>query len=103
MTAPFIPPADDSSVQMLRAVFGKIIDGLTGLPSAVVESPQATMLAAAFEYFNSGILFFGSILLTWITLTGTTHTANDGEALVETGPLCGRQCGQLAQQAHLYL
>ena len=81
MTAPFAPPADDSSVQILRAVFGSIIDRLAGTSAAIVQSPQSTMLSAAFEYFNSGILFFGSILLTWITLTGTMHTANDGEAL----------------------
>ena len=81
MTVPFVAPTDDSSVQMLRAVFGSIIDRLAGAASMVAQTPESSMLAAAFEYFNSGILFFGSILLTWVTLTGTMHTANDGEAL----------------------
>jgi conjugal transfer/type IV secretion protein DotA/TraY len=66
---------------MLRRVFGSIIDHLAGSTTAVQQTIESSMLAAAIGYFNSGVLFFGSILLTWVTVTGAAHTANDGEAL----------------------
>lgn len=39
------------------------------------------MLGTAFGFFNGGVLFFGSIVLTWVTVFGLTNTANDGQVL----------------------
>ena len=75
---PFKPSISDTAVQMLHEIFGPAFGNVVGLVGQV-QTPNA--LAEAFRYFNSGILFFGTIVLMWITVFGITNTANDGEAL----------------------
>ena len=78
---PYTPGAGDISIEMLREVFGKTIDGIVGGNTAGAESAAANMLGAAFGFFNGGVLFFGAIILTWVTVFGITNTANDGQVL----------------------
>lgn len=81
MAIPFAPAPDDSAIVMLRSIFGPVMDQLVGNSTATGATANATMLATAFEYYNSGVLFFGAFLLSWITVFGVANTANDGEAL----------------------
>lgn len=80
MPGPFTPPANDGAIQLLRSIFGSVIDTVVGaVPVGSTDMP--TMLSETFRFFNSGVLFFGTILLIIVTLLGVTNTANDGEAL----------------------
>lgn len=78
---PYTAGADDIAIQMLREVFGKAIDGIVGGSTAGAENAAANMLGTAFGFFNGGVLFFGAIILTWVTVFGVTNTANDGQVL----------------------
>lgn len=80
MSTPFTPPPHDGAIQLLRAIFGPVIDTVVGSVSKNSEN-MTTMLSEAFRFFNSGVLIFGTFLLTAVTLMGITNTANDGEAL----------------------
>lgn len=66
---------------MLREIFGKAITHIVGGDPTLAESATANMLGTAFGVFNSGILFFGAIILTWVTVFGITNSANDGQVL----------------------
>jgi len=66
---------------MLRLVFGSVMDNIVPGIAKTAESPASEMLAQAFRYFNSGVLMFGSVILTWVTVMGIANTANDGQAL----------------------
>lgn len=79
MPGPFSPAPNDGAIQLLRAVFGSAIDSIVGTRIAGAAIAP-TMLGEAFRFFNSGVLFFGTILLVWVTLMGVANTANDGEA-----------------------
>lgn len=78
---PYTPGADDIAIEMLREVFGKAINNIVGGSTAGAENAAANMLGTAFGFFNSGVLFFGAIILTWVTIFGVTNTANDGQVL----------------------
>lgn len=79
----FTPPVGDDSVGLLHQIFGApvehFVSGLPGLSQQAAQNAQT--LGAMFGWFNQGILFFGSILLLWVTVFGVTNTANDGVAL----------------------
>lgn len=79
--APFTPDSGDAAIEMLREIFGTAITHIVGGSVAGAESATANMLGAAFGFFNGGILFFGSIILAWVTVFGLTNTANDGQVL----------------------
>lgn len=79
--AQFTPGSDDVGIEMLREIFGTAITHIVGGNTTAAESAAANMLGAAFGFFNGGVLFFGSILLTWVTVFGLTNTANDGQVL----------------------
>lgn len=81
MPMPFTPSPNDGAIDLLRAVFGKVIDNLVGGNTHAAAAATANMLGEAFRFFNSGVLFFGTIILLWVTLFGVANTANDGEAL----------------------
>ena len=72
---------DDASINMLRRIFGPIIDVLIAGGDANTISSGANILATMFSFFNSGILVAASILLTFVAIAGVVNTANDGEAL----------------------
>ncbi|WP_454727708.1 MULTISPECIES: DotA/TraY family protein [Cupriavidus] len=81
MANPFTPQQGDAAVDMLRLVFGSVMDNIVpGVEKAAVTA-SSSMLAAAFRYFNSGVLMFGTLILTYVTVMGIVNTANDGEAL----------------------
>lgn len=82
---PFSPCNDptactDESVIMLRSIFGDVIDALVlGLdPNSVAAT--SNLLATMFQFFNSGILIIGAIVVSYVAIVGTVNTANDGEA-----------------------
>lgn len=81
MPMPFTPSPNDGAIELLRSIFGKVIDGLVGGNPNQASSATANMLGEAFRFMNSGVLFFGTIILLWVTIFGITNTANDGEAL----------------------
>ena len=79
-TSPFTPSPTDAAVDLLRSVFGSVVDQvISGNAAAVVH--QSNMLSEAFRYLNSGVMFFGTIIITYVTLFAVINTANDGEAL----------------------
>lgn len=78
---PYTPGSDDAAIEMLREIFGTAITHIVGGNPAGAENAAANMLGAAFGFFNGGVLFFGSIILTWVTVFGLTNTANDGQVL----------------------
>lgn len=80
-SAPFTPGSGDAAIEMLREIFGPAINGILGGSTAGAENAAANMLGTAFGFFNSGIMFFGAIILTWVTVFGVANTANDGQVL----------------------
>jgi len=76
----FVPNAKDASLQLLTEIFGSAIPHISSGGTTVSDS-TVTMLGAAFGYFNSGIIFFGTFILAYMTVFGIANTANDGEAL----------------------
>lgn len=81
MANPFTPEAGDAAIDMLRLVFGSVIDNIVPGIAKTADTPASEMLAHAFRYFNSGVLMFGSVILTYVTVMGIANTANDGQAL----------------------
>jgi len=82
MANPFTPNPDDGAIDILRTIFGKVMDNIVaGGSAATAGNDAANMLGEAFRYFNSGVLFFASIILMWVTVFSVVNTANDGEAL----------------------
>ncbi|MEQ6352814.1 DotA/TraY family protein [Ralstonia pseudosolanacearum] len=81
MANPFTLSSTDQAIEMLRMVFGSVMDIVVPGLSRTADTPNSQMLAEAFRIFNSGVLMFGSIILTWVTIFGIANTANDGQAL----------------------
>jgi conjugal transfer/type IV secretion protein DotA/TraY len=78
--ANFTPvPTDFSITQMLMNTFGNVTGSLFG-PGAPV-SPFVNVIGQAFLYFNSAVLFFGTVILAYVTVFGIMNTANDGQVL----------------------
>lgn len=80
---PFIPSPDDGAIEILRNVFGKVMDGLVAGPPSFTDNASANMLGEAFRYLNSGVLFFGTIILLYVSVFSVINTANDGKILGE--------------------
>jgi conjugal transfer/type IV secretion protein DotA/TraY len=81
MANPFTPQAGDAAVEMLKLVFGPVMDAIVPGIQQTATTPSSGMLAEAFRMFNSGVLMFGSLIVTYVTMMGIVNTANDGEAL----------------------
>lgn len=81
----YIPVSSDSALGLLHRLFGTPVEhlfmgsGLPGLDQAAAST--AATLGAMFGWFNGGVLFFGTIIVTWVTVFGVTNTSNDGVAL----------------------
>lgn len=86
MNNPFIPSSTDGAMALLYMVFGDVVAkmGNGTAPLAGTASNASVMLAEAFRYFDSGVLVFGTFILTWVTIFGVTNSANDGEVLGKT-------------------
>lgn len=87
MSMPFSPcPTDgsacnDASVEVLRQVFGPVIDKLVkGQSTDGVEAVTNT-LGSMMGVFNSGILVVVGLLMTGIIMMSVMNTANDGEVM----------------------
>lgn len=80
-TGPYTPNQTDYAIQMLKEVFGNAFSHIVSGNATAAENTAANMLGTAFAFFNSGVLFFGAILLTWVTVFGITNSANDGQVL----------------------
>jgi conjugal transfer/type IV secretion protein DotA/TraY len=81
MTSPFTPSPTDGAIEILRVIFGPVMDSVLAGATVTAASASSNMLGAAFGYFNSGILFFGSLILMFVTVFGISNSANDGVAL----------------------
>lgn len=75
----FKPPADDTSVGILREIFGSIVD--TVMANADSGGAPETALAAAMQVFGSGVLALGMLFVLFTTVKGAVDTAHDGEFL----------------------
>ena len=81
MTMPFSPSPNDVSVQMLKKVFGPIVDVLVSGADPNTVSSASSLLGTLFVTFNSGLLVVGSIIVSYVAVMGAVNTANDGEAM----------------------
>ncbi|MFD1043096.1 DotA/TraY family protein [Pseudoxanthomonas kaohsiungensis] len=77
---PFTPPADDTSLGILREVFGNVVDFVIGNGAGSLASND-TVIGAGFEVFNTAVLFLGMIFVAYSTISGVINTAHDGEFL----------------------
>lgn len=74
----------ETSISMLRQVFGPVIDRLiTGQDPAANEA-VGNILASMLQLFNSGLVLVGGILILFIVGIGVTNSANDGEVFGRT-------------------
>lgn len=83
---PFSPCDDplnctDASVDMLRRIFGGVVDALVTGADPDTVAASSNILATMFSFFNSGILIVGSLIVSYVAVMGTINTANDGEAM----------------------
>ncbi|MGZ1593199.1 DotA/TraY family protein [Xanthomonas citri] len=76
------PPDDDSSLGILREIFGNVVDFVigNGVTAANLGSNN-TVLAAGFEVFNTAILFLAMLFVAYSSIMGVVNTAHDGEFL----------------------
>lgn len=87
MTNPFIPSGTDAAMVLLWKIFGNVVNHMTSSPingGGAQVTDASTMLAAAFRYFDSGVLLFGAVIMTGVTIFGVSNSANDGEVLGKT-------------------
>ncbi|MEA9749398.1 hypothetical protein VDF76_20895 [Xanthomonas campestris pv. raphani] len=76
------PPADDSSLGVLREVFGNVVDFVIGNGvSAANLGENNTVIASGFEVFNTAILFLAMVFVAYSSIMGVINTAQDGEFL----------------------
>lgn len=83
---PFSPCDDatsctDHSVDMLRNIFGPVIDALVTGADPDTGSAASNVIATMMSFFNSGILVVGTLIVSYVAAMGTINTANDGEAM----------------------
>lgn len=83
---PFSPCDDatsctDHSVDMLRSIFGPVIDALVTGADPDTVSAASNVIATMMSFFNSGILIVGTLIVSYVAAIGTINTANDGEAM----------------------
>lgn len=83
---PFSPCDDatsctDHSVDMLRSIFGPVIDALVTGADPDTVSAASNVIATMMSFFNSGILIVGTLIVSYVAAMGTINTANDGEAM----------------------
>jgi conjugal transfer/type IV secretion protein DotA/TraY len=86
-TNPFIPSGSDAAMVLLWKIFGNVVNNMAN-GSINAGGAQVTdasnMLSAAFQYFDSGVLIFGALIMTGVTIFGVANSANDGEVLGKT-------------------
>lgn len=86
MSMPFAPCSDaactdDTSIEILKEVFGPVITGLLkGGDPAKVEA-SANILATMFSVYASGIMIISGFVVSAIVMASVMNTANDGEVM----------------------
>ncbi|MBJ8931580.1 DotA/TraY family protein [Citrobacter freundii] len=88
MPMPFSPcdvestgQCNDQSVDILRQIFGPVIDKLvTGADASTIDS-TTNILSTVLSVFNQGAFIVLSLIISYTLLMGVANTANDGEAL----------------------
>jgi conjugal transfer/type IV secretion protein DotA/TraY len=81
MAMPFTPSQDDVSIDILRRIFGPIIDSLIGGADPDTVAATGNVLATMFQFFNSGLLVVAATIVSYVAVVGAINTANDGEAM----------------------
>ena len=81
MAMPFTPSPDDVSIDVLRRIFGPIIDSLIGGADPDTVAATGNVLATMFQFFNSGLLVVAATIVSYVAVVGAINTANDGEAM----------------------
>lgn len=81
MAMPFTPSPDDVSIDILRRIFGPIIDSLIGGADPDTVAATGNVLATMFQFFNSGLLVVAATIVSYVAVVGAINTANDGEAM----------------------
>ena len=77
----FTPPTGSPAVNLLREIFGNLVDFALGNTGAAELGNNGTVMAAGFEIFNIGVLFLGLIFVAYTSILGVVNTAHDGEFL----------------------
>lgn len=76
----FTPTQDDYAVtHMLAKTFGDVTGNIFG--ATVGAGDFANIMGTAIAYFNFAVMFFGTVVLIYVTVFGVVNTANDGYAL----------------------
>ncbi|OAD16446.1 DotA/TraY family protein [Achromobacter insolitus] len=86
MGMPFAPCSDsacsdETSIQMLKYVFGPVIDGLLSGEKASQIEASANILATMFSVYASGIMLVSGFIVSAIVIGSVMNTANDGEVM----------------------
>ncbi|ANN80835.1 DotA/TraY family protein [Bordetella flabilis] len=86
MSMPFAPCTDaactdDTSVEILKWVFGPVINGLlNGGDTSKIET-SANILATMFSVYASGIMIVAGFIVSGVVMGSVMNTANDGEVM----------------------
>ncbi len=76
----FKPAAGDASVAFLRQIFGNVIDQIQA--NADPDTATSTnALSRMLGPFNSAVLFFGMLFISYMTIKGAVDSAHDGVLL----------------------
>ena len=70
---------EETSIGLLRSVFGSTIDNLISGNDPAGAAGQTEILPAMLGYFNGGLAIVGGLLLLGIMTIGVANSANDGE------------------------
>ena len=74
----FTPDKSDAAMAMLGQIFGPVMERFG---STTAGTSWTGALLEAFRFYNSGVLFFGAIIMGYVTVFGIMNTAQDGQAL----------------------
>lgn len=74
----FTPDKNDAAMAMLGQIFGPVMERFG---STAAGTSWTGALLEAFRFYNSGVLFFGAIIMGYVTVFGIMNTAQDGQAL----------------------
>ena len=78
---PSQPTCSDATVNILKIIFGPVVDTLVQGVDPNTVGATSHILAAMFGYFNAGVLGVASLIVSYVAAVGTVNTANDGEAM----------------------
>jgi conjugal transfer/type IV secretion protein DotA/TraY len=71
----------DVSVEVLRWIFGGVIDKLTTGANPDDAQAATSLFGALFQVWGNGVLTVAAFIVAYIAMMGVANTANDGEAM----------------------